>query len=142
MGEETSTEVRCIITSLPADDAAKFAEVVRKHWTVGNDLHWVLDVAFDENHSRVREDNAPENMAMLRHMALNLLKADTVVKRGVQTRKRMADWDARYLAQPRLPRRVGPSKACSPQLPPVSNGTASPGGASGGGFLRGLAEEA
>jgi predicted transposase YbfD/YdcC len=94
----TSKEVRYFISSLPGDDAVKFASAVRRHWTVENNLHWVLDVAFGEDDSRVRKDNAPENMAMLRHLALNLLKADTTTKVGVQTRRKKAGWDERYLA--------------------------------------------
>ena len=94
----TSIEVRHFISSLPGDDAEKFADAVRSHWSVENNLHWVLDVAFDEDQSRVRKDNAPENMAMLRHVALNLIKADTLVKRGVQTRRTLAGWDDKFLA--------------------------------------------
>lgn len=94
----SSTEVRYFISSLPGDDALKFADAVRKHWQVENNLHWVLDVAFNEDACRVRKDHAPENMAMLRHVALNLVKADTLSKRGVKTRRKMAGWDERYLA--------------------------------------------
>jgi predicted transposase YbfD/YdcC len=96
--EITSTEVRYFISSLPGDDAEKFADAVRSHWSVENNLHWVLDVAFDEDQSRVRKDNAPENMAMLRHVALNLIKADKLVKRGIQTRRKLAGWDENFLA--------------------------------------------
>ena len=63
-----------------------------------NNLHWVLDVAFDEDRSRVRKDNAPQNMAMRRHVALNLLKADTSNKVGIKTRRKMAGWSNEYLA--------------------------------------------
>lgn len=110
----SSTEVRYYISSLAGDDAQKFAHAVRGHWSVENNLHWVLDVAFDEDRSRVRKDNAPENMAMLRHVALNLLKADKTTKVGIKTRRKMAGWSNEYLAhllgvkglyQPRLPRR-------------------------------------
>ena len=95
---KTSREVRYFISSLAADDAKKFARAVRGHWSVENNLHWVLDVAFDEDRSRVRKDNAPENMAMLRHVALNLLKADTSTKVGIKTRRKMAGWSNEYLA--------------------------------------------
>lgn len=98
VNEITSVEVRYFISSLPGDDAVKFADAVRSHWSVENNLHWVLDVAFDEDQSRVRKDNAPENMAMLRHVALNLIKADKLVKRGVQTRRKLAGWDDSFLA--------------------------------------------
>src|SRR5439155_25678778 len=80
-------------------DAEKFARAVRGHWSVENNLHWVLDVGFDEDHSRVRKDNAPENMAMLRHVALNILKADTTRKKvGIKTRRKKAGWSNEYLA--------------------------------------------
>jgi predicted transposase YbfD/YdcC len=98
VNEITSVEVRYFISSLPGNDAEKFANAVRSHWSVENNLHWVLDVAFDEDQSRVRKDNAPENMAMLRHVALNLIKADKLVKRGVQTRRKLAGWDENFLA--------------------------------------------
>ena len=65
----TSTEVRYFISSLAGDSAQKFAHAVRSHWSVENSLHWVLDMAFDEDQSRVRTGNAAENMAMLRHVA-------------------------------------------------------------------------
>ena len=94
----SSTEVRYFISSLVGDDAEKFARAVRSHWSVENNLHWVLDVAFDEDRSRVRKDNAPENMAMLRHVALNLLKADTSTRVGIKTRRKMAGWSNEYLA--------------------------------------------
>ena len=100
-------------------DAEKFARGVRHHWTVENNLHWVLDVAFDEDGSRVRKDNAPENVAMLRHVALNLLKADTSKKSSISTKRKKAGWSADYLChvlglpntyKPRLPRK-GPRAA-------------------------------
>lgn len=95
----TSKEVRYYVSSLAGDDAKKFAGAVRGHWSVENSLHWVLDVDFDEDHSRVRKDNAPENMAMLRHVALNLLKGDTTVRKvGIKTRRKMAGWSNEYLA--------------------------------------------
>ena len=95
----TSKEIRYYISSLVGDDAVKFAGAVRGHWSVENSLHWVLDVDFDEDHSRVRKDNAPENMAMLRHVALNLLKGDTTVRKvGIKTRRKMAGWSNDYLA--------------------------------------------
>jgi len=94
----SSTEVRYFLSSLAGGDAEKFARAVRSHWSVENNLHWVLDVAFDEDRSRVRKDNAPENMAMLRHVALNLLKGDTTTKVGIKTRRKMAGWSNEYLA--------------------------------------------
>src|SRR6266498_1334732 len=71
-GKETK-RVRFYISSLPSD-AERILYIVRKHWSIENDLHWVLDVALNEDHSRVRKEQAPENFAVLRHIALYLLK--------------------------------------------------------------------
>ena len=112
IGDQTSTEVRYFISSLAGDNAEKFAVAVRKHWTVENNLHWVLDVAFDEDHCRVRKGNAPENMAMLRHVALNLLKADTTTDGGIKVRRKKAGWSHDYLAF-----LLGAPNAYKPRLP-------------------------
>ncbi len=72
IGGIVSIERRFFISSLPAD-AKKIAHAVRAHWSVENTLHWTLDVVFNEDQSRVRKDNAPHNMAMVRHFALNML---------------------------------------------------------------------
>ena len=100
VGEVTSHEVRYFISSLPGDNAEKFADAVRSHWGIENSLHWVLDVAFREDESRVRKDNAPENMAMMRHVALNLLKAAKPAKKrvSIQSRRKLAGWDHGFLA--------------------------------------------
>lgn len=72
VGEKTSIERRFFISSLPAD-ASKMAQAVRAHWMVENNLHWTLDVVFNEDQSRIRKDHAPENMAIVRHFTLNML---------------------------------------------------------------------
>jgi predicted transposase YbfD/YdcC len=95
-GPDLSVETRYFITSLPAD-ACKLLKVIRTHWRIENSLHWVLDVAFDEDHSRIRRDHAPENMAIMRHAALNLLKHEKSAKVGVKARRKMAGWDNDYL---------------------------------------------
>jgi predicted transposase YbfD/YdcC len=67
-----SVERRFFISSLPAD-AKQIAAAVRAHWAIENTLHWTLDVTFNEDQSRVRKDNAGENMAIVRHIAFNML---------------------------------------------------------------------
>lgn len=94
---ETKVERRYFISSLLADDAARMASIVRTHWTVENDLHWSLDVAFREDESRVREEHAQQNMSMMRRLALSLLKQDTRTKAGIAARRKKAGWDHDYL---------------------------------------------
>lgn len=96
VGERTTVERRYYISSLPAD-AQQLAEAVRGHWGIENQLHWVLDVAFREDESRIRTGNAAENMALVRRIALNLLKHDTSVKLGIANKRLKAGWDENYL---------------------------------------------
>jgi predicted transposase YbfD/YdcC len=74
---EVQTERRYFISSLPAE-AEQFAKAVRAHWGIENSLHYVLDVAFGEDGSRIRKDKGPENMAILRKMALTVARSDAV----------------------------------------------------------------
>jgi predicted transposase YbfD/YdcC len=89
-------ETTCYITSLKVD-ADRILEVTRRHWSIENGLHWVLDVAFDEDHCRVRRGHGPENLAIVRHFALGLLKQDTSVKVGIKGKRKAAGWDEDYL---------------------------------------------
>lgn len=94
----TKTEIttRYFISSWRAS-AQRFLQRIRAHWQIENGLHWVLDIAFREDESRIRKDHAPQNMAVLRHMATNLLKRDTSVKVGIAAKRKMAGWDNDYL---------------------------------------------
>lgn len=95
--ENISEETRYFISSLDANDIKKIAHTVRAHWGIENKLHWVLDMAFDEDHSRAREGNSAANLAVIRHLALNLLKAEKSTKVGIKTKRARAGWDERYM---------------------------------------------
>ena len=99
VGGKTSTEQRYVISSCIDFSAAKALETVRAHWGIENQLHWVLDVAFREDDCRVRAGNAAENFAVLRHVALNLLKKVQGTKVGIKIRRLRAGWDNDFLMQ-------------------------------------------
>ncbi len=95
-GEGTSVQSRYYITSL-AGQAKTLLEATRSHWSIENNLHWSLDVTFREDLSRVRKDHGPQNLAVLRQIALNLLKKETTLKRGIQGKRHKAGWVEDYL---------------------------------------------
>lgn len=96
IGEKTEQQTSYFITSLESV-AEKILKVKRSHWSIENRLHWVLDIAFNEDHSRVRKDNAPQNFAVLRHTALNLLKQEKTAKGGIKAKRLQCGWDTDYL---------------------------------------------
>ena len=89
---------KALLSSLPAD-AGLLNEAARSHWAVENSLHWVLDVTFDEDGSRIRKENAPENFGLLRRLALCLLKRDRSSKGSIKGKRLRASWDEDYLLQ-------------------------------------------
>ena len=93
---KTSTEQRFYLSSLPAS-ASLVGARIRGHWSIENSLHWVLDMAFDEDRCRIRRRNAPDNFALLRKIAVNLLKAEKSLKRGIEGKRKVAGWNPDYL---------------------------------------------
>ena len=91
-------ETRYFISSLESN-AEQFANGVRNHWKIENSLHWILDVALREDDCRIRKDNAPQNFAMLRQIAVNLLSQEKRVKRGIKNKQFLAAMDNNYLAR-------------------------------------------
>ena len=96
-GQPTTIERRYYLTSLDGG-IERFAGASRGHWGIENRLHWSLDVVFHEDDSRIRTDHSPENMTLIRKIALNLLTKET--SKGSKKRKRLkAEWDNDFLIQ-------------------------------------------
>jgi len=96
VGDKRSEESRYYISSL-SGDAEQALEAVRGHWGIENKVHWVLDIAFREDDCRIRKGNGAQNFAILRHIALNLLKQEKTAKCGVKNKRLKAGWDESYL---------------------------------------------
>jgi predicted transposase YbfD/YdcC len=88
VGDKTSTEYRYYLTSLT--NLPRFAETVRSHWAIENSQHWVLDVQFGEDANRARIDYSPENLALVRRMALNVIRHNDSSKQSLRLRKMRA----------------------------------------------------
>jgi predicted transposase YbfD/YdcC len=95
---KTTVEMPYYLTSL-AGSGQQFGEAVRTHWSVENGLHWVLDVAFQEDQSRLRRDHAAENVAVLRHLALSLLRQESTCTKGIKVKRLKAALDEDYLTR-------------------------------------------
>jgi len=91
-----STEWRYYISSRVLD-AAEFSREIQAHWQIENSCHWVLDVVFDEDASRVRRDHGAQNMALLRRMSLNIIKQDTATKGSIKLKRKRAGWNNDYM---------------------------------------------
>jgi len=96
IGEKRTTETRYYISSLSMN-AKQFGHAVRTHWSVENNLHWTLDMTFREDDSRMRTGYSAENFAMMRRLALSLVKRDTQSKRSLKRRRKICGYDNTYL---------------------------------------------
>ena len=95
---KTSAEIRYYVSN-SKQPPEQLAMAIRKHWAIENGLHWVLDVGFNEDASRVRERTAARNLALLRRIALNLARADGTLKASLKGKRKSAAWDDGFMAQ-------------------------------------------
>ena len=96
MNGKVSIEQRYYILSLESD-VQRFAAAVRSHWSIENQLHWILDVGFAEDTAQSCSGHSAENLAVIRHISINLLSRDKESKVGIKTRRLQAGWDDNYL---------------------------------------------
>jgi predicted transposase YbfD/YdcC len=97
LSDRSRFETRYYISSAPLT-AHRAAEAVRGHWAIENKLHWVLDVVFKDDQSRLRKGHGAKNMAVVRHFAINLVRAIND-KKPIKRRRKRAAWDPQYLEQ-------------------------------------------
>lgn len=95
-GEEESIEQRYYVSSRPAN-AKELGALIRSHWAIENSLHWVLDMTFREDESRVRDRKAAENLSLLRKIALNTVRSDKSRSCSMRSKRKIAGWDESYL---------------------------------------------
>jgi predicted transposase YbfD/YdcC len=93
---KTSHEVMFYLSSLPPD-AQQLGKVIRQHWSIENQLYWLLDVTFGEDACRIRTGHAPENIALLKRWSINLLNQETGFKRSTRQKSKRASMDVGYL---------------------------------------------
>ena len=98
VGNQVTCELRYYLLSLPPD-AATFATAVRGHWGIENQLHWILDVGFREDQSRTTQGYCAENLAVIRHLAVNLISQEKSAKGGTRAKRLKAGWDDHYLTK-------------------------------------------
>lgn len=93
---KTSEEMRYYIASRKTD-AKTYGSEIHLHWGIENKVHWQLDVSYGEDKSKVRKDNGPENLSVLKRCIMNLLKADTKTKAGIKNKRAKAGWSKDYM---------------------------------------------
>ncbi len=93
----TNTESRYYTCSDEEPSAKRLQKAVREHWGVENYLHWTIDMAFREDESKIRTGNVPANMAVLRHISLNIIRGDTTRKVGIKISRGKAGRSTAYL---------------------------------------------
>jgi predicted transposase YbfD/YdcC len=98
IGDTITQETRYFISSSQAP-AAQMLAAVRLHWGIENQLHWVLDMSFGEDQSRIRKDNAPTNVAIIRHAALNMIRKTPKKRMSVKRMRKAAGWDDSLLTE-------------------------------------------
>jgi predicted transposase YbfD/YdcC len=96
IGDKSSVELRYYISSVKDIKAIDFADQVRSHWSIENNLHWVMDVSFADDRARNRKDNSAENLHLVRQIAFNIIKLDDA-KKSVKTKRKRASWNDNYL---------------------------------------------
>ena len=90
--DKITTEDRYYISSLTLPPE-RILKAIRDHWAIENSLHWVLDMSFNEDYSRIRKENAPHVMAIFRHVATNLLQAAKKERQSIKGLRKMCGWD-------------------------------------------------
>ncbi|PCI40206.1 MAG: ISAs1 family transposase [Thiotrichales bacterium] len=97
INKQITRSTRYFISSLQYEDIDDFMRAVRQHWNIEINLHWSLDVSFKEDHCQINNGHAPENLALIRRIALNLLKQEKTLKNGITCKRKNAGWDHKYL---------------------------------------------
>jgi len=95
---KTEGDARYYVSSLEAK-AGQQGHFVRSHWQIENGMHWVLDVVFNEDKSRLRKNNAPENWAMINRVVLSIIKGENKTKGSIKCKRKRAGWNEDYLLQ-------------------------------------------
>ncbi len=95
---QVTAAIRYFVSSATVAPEA-LAAAIRNHWRIENGLHWVLDVGFREDASRVRDRTAARNLALLRRIALNLARAGGALKASLKGKRKYAAWDDAFMAK-------------------------------------------